>query len=151
MIKETAAIVRVEPDCLWVEGIQHSACGPCSARAGCGQRLLNGAIVRQPLIRVLRNADDGVQYCIGEDVEVCVPEEVVVKGSLLVYFCPLLGLLLAAGLADSVYSQDWMTICAAAIGLVIGGGFVRVISAFLRDKSHFQPVVAETNPRKFVR
>ena len=41
MILETGRIVAIEPEGVWVETIQKSACGSCKAEKGCGQSLIN--------------------------------------------------------------------------------------------------------------
>ena len=38
MLEETGTVVKIEPDALWVETVQTTTCGSCSARRGCGQR-----------------------------------------------------------------------------------------------------------------
>ncbi|RLA45209.1 MAG: transcriptional regulator [Gammaproteobacteria bacterium] len=150
MIKETATVVRVEDNCLWVEGVQRSTCGSCTARAGCGQRLLAGVVGSPPLIRVLLSGHTGGRDCtdyhIGEEIEIGIPEDVVVKGSLLIYFLPLLSLLLAAGLAESIYGKDFVTVCAGVVGLVFGGLLVRAISVLSRNSARLQPTVMAITP-----
>ena len=150
MIKETVTVVRVEDNCLWVEGVQRSTCGSCTAKVGCGQRLLAGVVGSPPLIRVLLSEHAGDRDCtdyhIGEEIEIGIPEDVVVKGSLLIYFFPLLSLLLAAGLAENIFGKDLLTACAGIAGLIIGGLLVRVFSVLSHNPARIQPTVIAINP-----
>ena len=41
MSQEVVQVVGTGDDGIWVEGVQQSACGACSARAGCGQHTLS--------------------------------------------------------------------------------------------------------------
>ena len=141
MIKETTTIVDVKPDCLWVEGVQGSTCGSCVARAGCGHRLLARGQAPAPRVRVLLGTNDDAAYTIGEDVAIGIPEDVVVKGSLFIYLCPLLGLLLSAGLVEYWFARELLTTCAGIMGLVFGGLLVRLVSSLLNDRRSLQPVV----------
>ncbi len=143
MIKETTTIVDIERRYLWVEGVQRSTCGSCSARAGCGQRLLAGIQARTSRIRVLLSAADKRHYRVGEDVEIGIPDDVVVKGSLFIYLVPLLGLIVSAGLVDYWFHREILTIGAAVAGLLGGGLVVRMVSLVLSKDSRLQPSVLE--------
>lgn len=147
MIKETTTIVDIEPDCLWVEGVQRLTCGSCTARAGCGQRLLAGIQSRTSRIRVLLSATDTTHYRIGERIDIGIPDNVVVKGSLFIYLLPLLGLILSACLVDYWFHREVFTIGAAVVGLLGGGLVVRAISVLFINESRFQPRVLERGLR----
>lgn len=144
MIKETAVVMRIESDSLWVAGVQGSTCGACSARAGCGQRLLAAITARAPMVRVLLDGRDSAHYQVGDEVEIAIPEDVVVKGSLFIYFCPLLGLLLAAGLAESLFNREALTVAAGFVGFMGGGLLVRAVSVMAGNKRHLQPSIVTT-------
>ncbi|MBV1931818.1 MAG: SoxR reducing system RseC family protein [Porticoccaceae bacterium] len=143
MIKETTTIVDVEPHYLWVEGVQRSTCGSCTARAGCGQRLLACVQARTSRVRVLLSATDTTHYRVGEDIEIGIPDDVVVKGSLLIYLLPLLGLMSSAGLVDYWFHREVFTVGAAVVGLLGGGLVVRAVSLLLSKDSRLQPRVLE--------
>ena len=151
MVKEKTTIVAIEPGYLWVEGVQHSTCGSCTARAGCGQRLLAGIKARTSRVRVLLRAGDKTDYRIGEELQISIPDNVVVKGSLFIYFSPLIGMLLLAGMADYWFGQELITIGAGLTGFAVGGLLVRIISDHLRDDTRLQPtVIARTDVKEIV-
>lgn len=129
MIKETAKVVGVDIQGgnLWVEGIQRSTCGSCVARAGCGHRLLGQR--KTPTIKAAIAPEDRFNYQVGYSVEVGIPEDLIVKSSLLLYLLPLGCLLLAALLADYWLGKEWLTICAGVAGLLSGAVLVRSLSA----------------------
>lgn len=139
MIEEVARVVRVEKDCLWVEGTQESTCGACHARAGCGQQLLAKLTSRRPLLRVLPDNRPPAEYRVGETLTIVIPERVVVNGSLLIYFGPLLSLLLVAGLAETLFAQDIITLIAGLIGLLLGGLLVKIGAARTFNSKNVQP------------
>lgn len=112
---------------LLLEGIQRSACGACSARAGCGHRLLGR--FKTPTIKAALAADDAFNYAPGQYVEVGIQEDLIVRASLLLYLLPLLGLLLGAGLVDYWRGAEWVTISAGVIGFFTGAGLVKRMSA----------------------
>ena len=143
MVKETTTIVAIEPGYLWVEGVQRSTCGSCTARAGCGHRLLAGIKAQTSRVRVLLSVGDKADYKIGEELQISIPDDVVVKSSLFIYLSPLLGLLLAAGIADYLFGQELITISAGIIGFAVGGVLVRVISDHLGNEPRLQPTVVE--------
>jgi|SRR5690554_108586 len=147
MLLETGNIVAVEPDGLWVETIQSSTCGSCAARKGCGQSLLAKLAGHTSYLWVSlagRNPDD---YQIGDEIQLGVPEEVIVNGSLLVYFLPLLSLLAATVLAHYSVGREGVTTLAAIAGLIGGGLVVRWHAYATRHDSRLQPVLVDDQQR----
>ena len=141
MIKEITTVIRVGADCLWVEAVQQSACGSCKARSGCGQAVLAGLSGRTAQIRALLEDSDETRYQVGQEVEIGIPDDVVVKGSLFIYFLPLLGLLLGAGIVDSWLENELLTVVAAGAGLLLGGLLVRMVSLLMSNEARLQPTV----------
>ncbi|MCV6605762.1 MAG: SoxR reducing system RseC family protein [Porticoccaceae bacterium] len=145
MIREIVTISAVEKDCIWVEASPKSACGSCAARSGCGQRLLGKLMARPNLVRVPlddHSADNHFQ--VGEQVQVGVREEALVNGAFVLYMWPLLGLLLSAGLAQSLDLADG-TVAAVALGGLFGGAVAARRHALQRSK-RYSPVLLSKEP-----
>lgn len=128
MLTETGRIVALEDDGLWVETIRATTCGNCSARKGCGHGLLNEVgsgrsnYVRVPMAEALQPP-----LQLNEEVRFELPEQVVVRGSFVVYLLPLLCLLGGASLGSSLFPEaagDLAAGLGAAVGF--GGGLVLV-------------------------
>jgi len=82
MISESGKVVGVDGDRVWVQTIRNSACQSCSARQGCGQRVLASATGgRANQIRVLNRLNAQV----GDDVTLAIEETALLRASLLVY------------------------------------------------------------------
>ncbi len=96
------------------------------------------------MVRVLLDGRDAANYQVGDEIEISIPEDVVVKGSLFIYFCPLLGLLLAAGLAESLFGREALTVAAGFVGFMGGGLLVRAVSVMAGNKRHLQPSIVTT-------
>ncbi len=142
MLLEMGSVVAVEPDCLWVETIQRSTCGNCTAQKGCGQSLLAKLGARTSYLRVLLPEEyRGVEFRPGDGVEIGIPESVVVNGSLVAYGLPLLVFILAAAAADQIFANELYVILLAFMGLALGGLWVRKVAFWSRDKEQFQPVL----------
>ncbi len=149
-VTETGTVLEVEKDCLWVETIQRSTCDACSAEKGCGQRLIvkwssaDEANRRaHGVLRVLLDGRPGGDYAVGDEVRIGVPDQVVVKGSLLVYLTPLLGLIAGALLGSSNDGSEGTVILAALCGFVVGAVFVRLHSYYRRHDTRVQPVLID--------
>ena len=116
MIEERGHVLSVEDGAVWVETVRRSTCGSCSARAGCGQAMLQklGSGARQGFVRVLSDSS----HRVGDVVVIGVPENAVVRSSLLVYAVPLLGLF-AFGLFTPWGVRDrWVPLVCVASPLV---------------------------------
>lgn len=131
MIEEEAQVIDVDGDKLILQAQTQSACGSCSANKGCGTSLLAKVIGRK-FTRF--RAQNNVNAVVGDTVIVGIPEDALLKGSLVMYAVPVIGMLLFALLADfalavSVESRDLMIAVSAIMGLAFGS---------LISKSYFQ-------------
>lgn len=145
MLLESGRVVAVDTDVVWVETLRRSTCGSCAVRAGCGQRLLN---LRQGGGRGLVRALSGdtlqaVDCRVDDRVEIALPEEVVLRGSIVVYMLPLVSMLLAvsAVTASADGAGDGLSIAAALVGLAVGFGLVRWHARVHLDDPRMQPVL----------
>lgn len=143
MIHEKGRIVAIEPEGLWVETIQRSTCQSCSAEKGCGQSMMAKLSGHTSYIWVLLQGRDAACYQLGEEIEIGVPEAVVVNGSLFAYLVPLLAMLSACGLAHSQFAREGITIISAFAGLFLGALLVRWRSNRTRFDSRLQPVLMD--------
>lgn len=127
MIEENAKVVALEGEqYAWVETTRKSACGSCSVSSTCGTSLLANIFgQKKGRVKVLNSCHAKP----GDNVIIAMDENDMLKGSLALYFVPLLSLiglslvasLLAKGLQLSNGLSDLLAIIAAAVGLY--GGF----------------------------
>ncbi|ACE84498.1 SoxR reducing system RseC family protein [Cellvibrio japonicus] len=150
MILETGKIVSIEPEGVWVETIQRSVCGTCKAEKGCGQSLMAKWGANPSYLWVLLEGRDPAHYRIGDDIQIGIPEDVVVKASLLAYVMPLLLIVLGAVGGQVLFASDLASGLGALGGLVLGGLFLRWHAVRSRYDSRLQPVlVDERKPLHF--
>jgi sigma-E factor negative regulatory protein RseC len=142
MIRETGRVIALKDDKAWVQTIRASACESCSARSGCGQRVLaraSGGRANQILVTNHLNAR------VGDQVTVAIAESALISASLLVYALPLALLILGA-----VTGQQWLpqqdagAIAGAIAGLAAGFGLVRIIQ--LRSAGGYEPALVDILP-----
>lgn len=139
MIEETGRVVAVEQGAVWVETIRKSACDSCSSQKGCGHSVLAKLGSGKNHVRVLNN----FSLSEGDEVVIGIPEDVVVKGSLMAYFLPLLTLLFASVVGQLMWDTEAYTIGCGVAGL--GVGFLLVRWHFLRNENNrrYQPSVVK--------
>jgi sigma-E factor negative regulatory protein RseC len=147
MILETAIVTSVEPDALWVEAVQKSACETCSAQKGCGTAVLSKLSGRTNRIRVIRNQSKEQLFEVGQQVTIAIPEDVVVLGSLGAYMVPLVASLVGLWLMGS---SDLMSVIGACLGLGFGGWVVNLYNRMLRNDPRINPVLFDANYRHSV-
>ena len=118
MLTESGRVVDVGPSGVWVETIRQSACSGCRSQSGCGQKLLAEVGQGQrfeikaanPLRLVLQP---------GDKVELGIEEASFLQASVMVYLLPLLGLIVAAVLADTLGATEPLVISAGVSGLLL--------------------------------
>lgn len=149
VLTETGRVVAVEADSLWVETIRKSTCGTCSARSGCGHGLMNRlGDGRSSYIRVLPGNEDISQCKVNDEVRIGIPEQLMLRGSFLVYILPLIGLLAGAAGGASLYTgnPDLGTAIGALAGFLTCLAYIRLHSLRHRDDSSLQPTLLEVLP-----
>ncbi|MFC1578822.1 SoxR reducing system RseC family protein [Pseudomonadota bacterium] len=151
MLVETGRVVAVEADALWVETIRRSTCGTCAARQGCGHGLLNRiGDGRSGYVRVLRGPSAERSPCeVNDQVRISIPEQVILRGSVVVYMLPLLCMLAGAALAVRLFpaGSEILAAAGAAVGLGLGFGLVRWHAWRHRHDRELQPTVLEVLPQ----
>ena len=138
------SVVLFEEDGLWVETIRQSTCGSCVARKGCGHSLINRVTDgRRSYIRVLPGEHDLEDCAVNDQVRISIPEEVILRGSAVVYLVPLLGMLLGAfGAVSLVHgNQDLLAAGGALAGFIIGIVGVRWHAWRHRGDASLQPTL----------
>ena len=147
MIKEAGRVVAIEDGAVWVETIRRSTCQSCSARKGCGHGILaNAGSGRRHHARVLPGTFSLGDIHLDDQVEVSVPERVLVQAALVVYLVPLVTLLLGALLASEwlpefALNGDLSAVVGAALGFGLGVLLVRLHSLMHHNDSEAQPII----------
>lgn len=150
MLEESGRVVAVQGDAVWVQTIRRSTCGACAARQGCGHGLISRhSALGQGLVRALSGTQLHAADCrVGDEVVLVLPEEVILRGSMLVYLVPLLSMLAGALLIDAMFStpvapaSDLLTLAGAAGGFGLGVALVRWHAWRHRADPSLQPVLA---------
>ncbi|HKK54931.1 SoxR reducing system RseC family protein [Marinobacter sp.] len=142
MIRESGRVIALKDDKAWVQTIRTSACESCSARSGCGQRVLARASSgRANQILVINHLNARV----GDQVTVAIAESALISASLLVYGLPLVLMILGA-----VTGQHWLphqdagAIAGAVAGLVAGFGLAGIVQS--RSTGGYQPALVDILP-----
>ena len=143
MIIETGRVLSVAPNGLWVETLQRSACGSCQAQKGCGHSALAKLGESASSVWVLLDGKPSSHFKIGDQVQIGIPDNLLVTGALVVYMVPLLALIMATFIAQYFALRDALVALSALIGLLLGGSLVRYYSYIKRFDPRLQPVLVD--------
>lgn len=142
MITETGRVVAIEANSLWVETIRKSTCNSCSAQKGCGHGLINKySAGRAHHVRALLDGQSAADYHVDDEVEIAIPEQVLIRGAFLVYLLPLVTMLAVAVLADHWWHSDAAAVIGAVVGFIAGIAVTRLHGARNANEVSQQPVV----------
>jgi sigma-E factor negative regulatory protein RseC len=117
MVEESARVLKVEGDVVWVQAIAKSACGSCQAQKGCGHSLLAKAGQKQIDLPVDRN---GIHVQENDQVIIGVPEQAILRSSLLMYGTPLIAMIIVAMVASLFGIEEKLSVLLAFTALVLG-------------------------------
>lgn len=121
MVEEQVVITAIEERGAWVEGIQQSACGSCSAKAGCGQHAMS-QLGRKVSLWMAFDEDDSLgkhQLFVGQQIVVGLPEGAILRSTLSLYGIPLIALLVGAILGSALWGELG-SILLAGISMLLG-------------------------------
>lgn len=118
MITETGRVVAEKGNRVWVRTIRASACQSCTARSGCGQRVLAAATGGRANQVLVANT---VGARVGDDVTIGIDEQALLGASLMVYALPLVLMVLASIAGHQLSAgSDPAAMAGAVIGLATG-------------------------------
>jgi len=132
MIEETATVIKIINQKILLETQRQSACQSCSVKSGCGTATL-AKVVGNRSSQFMVDNSLGVQ--VGDSVVVGVDENALVQSSLLLYFFPLIFIIVVGVLAEFLFTSELVTIFFVAIGFVFAMSFVRFFSKNYLKKS----------------
>ncbi len=153
MIEETAIIVSLEGNYAWLEKQRQSSCGSCAMNKGCGTAVL-GKVFENRFVKV--RAINQANAQVGDTVIVGLEEGAMVKAAFILYLLPLLTMLLAALVIDSMTQNLESGIAGLWVGMsaitAFGLTFVMIRKYFLsrRGDSHYEPVVLRQADNRFL-
>lgn len=143
MVEQEAKVITVEGDQLVLEAETTSSCQACEVKSGCGTSVLSKWVGRKFTHFQAKNTVDAH---VGDQVVVGLSEAALVRGSVSIYLLPLLGMIIAAVIADVLLSQDaiardlFITLSAFA-GFGAALGLCRAYLAKERLRQELTPVV----------
>ena len=144
MIEESAKVVSVDEQLVWVEASRHSACGQCAAKRSCSQKTL-AEWAAGKMARVSVSNPHQLRVAEGDQVVVGIHEGSFVNASLLVYLLPLLALFFGGGVAQMLGLAEPLVIAASLTTAALGFLAVRFISDRLATQDSYQPVLISVN------
>lgn len=140
MIEEQVVVTSTTPDGAWVEGVQQSACGSCSAKAGCGQHTMSQLGKKVTLWLPFDSASErGLtegHLKVGQQVVVGLPEGAILRSTLVLYGMPLLALVFGAILGQGLWGELG-SIVSSILFMVLGFKLAGRLSE--RNKRQWQP------------
>ena len=106
MISEIATVVKVHNQQITLQTVRSSACQSCKAKSACGQGILSsvGDEHKQEQKNYL-TIHSPLPVQVNEQVELLIPEDVLVKSALLVYLMPLLAMFVSS-LVASLFTEQ---------------------------------------------
>jgi sigma-E factor negative regulatory protein RseC len=157
MIEETVQLAEIESDsAVWVRTQRQSTCGQCAMKSGCGTKVLSDYIGDKLLdVRALLSSNVDVnQLQVGDALVIGLPEQQMLKGTIVSYGLPLLALFLVAIPLSLAGAPDATVALASIAGLLVGLLGVKKFASKIQNLSEWQPVVLRkvelSQPLRFV-
>lgn len=144
MITEYAEVIEIEPERVKVSIRSSSGCGSCSAKAGCGNGILDRWLNPTRLMWIDTEKQISESVSNGDQVQIGVEEGAFVRNALYLYLIPILVFLLGAGLGYQLQGE-FMSIAGGIAGLVLGSSVVRYLVKRSPYAADFAPRILDTS------
>lgn len=150
MVEQEGEVLAIQGQFAVIAPRAGSACGTCAPAQGCGVANLARLFgARQPGVRALNTLGARV----GDRVMVSLPDDALLKSSLVVYGLPLVAMLVFAMITDvvvrwaSVEDSDPWLILAAGLGFFGSVILVRFCGRRMALSGRFQPTISRITGR----
>ncbi len=142
MITEYAEVIDIEPQRVKVSIRSSSGCGSCSAKAGCGNGILDKWLNPTRLMWIETEKRISESVSPGDQVQIGVEEGAFVRNALSLYLIPILVFLLGAGLGYQLQGE-LISIVGGVAGLLVGSSLVRYLVKRSPYAADFAPRILE--------
>ncbi|MFA5371170.1 MAG: SoxR reducing system RseC family protein [Sideroxydans sp.] len=138
-----AIVLELHGDQAEISPVGNFGCSHCNSGNGCG----SGKLAQMFCSNKLRKftAKNSVQAQVGDEVNVALPQGMLLHSSLLMYMLPLIlllgGALLGASLGSTDAARDGYAVLGALVGLLTGFAVSRVFALGARQQAVVQSVV----------
>ncbi len=138
-----AVVLELRGDQAAIAPVGNFGCSHCNSGNGCG----SGKLARMFCSNKPRKfiANNSAQARVGDEVNVVLPEGMLLHSSLLMYMLPLMlllgGALLGASLGGTDAARDGYAVLGALLGLLAGFAASRAIAAGVKQQAVVQSVV----------
>lgn len=122
MLEMRAIIIQVDGDEASVQPLSTGGCGHCNSEGGCGSGSLS-KLFCSPKPRHFRVSNEA-HAKVGDEVQVSIPDGVLLRGAMKMYVFPLIlllaGSIAGVGMAGESAGHDVYAATGAVIGLLLG-------------------------------
>ncbi len=141
MIEESAKVLSVAGDTVWVETQRHRSCDGCAARLGCGSAALSKVLgTRRTRLPVISQ----VEVQPGDRVVLGLQEQALIRGSIAVYLTPLMSMIAGAMVAEAIFgadSGDAPALAGGLIGIILGMMWLNMFGRKVQADARYQAVL----------
>lgn len=143
MMEETATVIAINNHQVTVESQVKSSCSSCHQVDSCGSGQVAKAIPHRKLIAELSN---DLNLNLGEKVVLGIPEGKLLTSAWQVYFLPLLGLFIFAGVGQLIsqyyqLSHEFLTILLSFLGGFVGFKLASYFQCKLTHQANLLPTI----------
>jgi len=142
MIEEQAQVIEIRGRQLILQAQTQSTCGSCAVNKSCGTSVLSKVVGRK---FTQFQAENNIAAEVGDTVIVGIAEDALLKGSLVIYIIPIIGMLAFALVADYLLAdiavRDLFVAASGVAGLIFGSLLARQYFLQKNNAHQFAPVV----------
>lgn len=148
MIREKAIVVGVQGRRIEIEVQRQTSCGGCALSKGCGVGALGRLLGRRSKPIVINSE---LKLRPGDHILLGIPDQGLLKASILIYGLPMLMLLIAAIVAQLVTNGSEVAISVLAVSGFLGGILLSSILIEKHYAAQLNPIILQINNEPFER
>lgn len=141
MLTELGVVTKQDANTVWVQTESKTSCNSCQVNSSCGTGIISKAFSERSFITPMLNT---LNAEVGDQVEVGIHENLVVKASFWVYLLPLLMMIIFAFVSNSLFDQskELVQIMSAVLGFIVGFWIARLrVESMGSGKKELHPIL----------
>ncbi len=140
MIEEIVTVTASGPEGVRVAAERNSACAQCASRSNCSQGVLS-EWRKEKLVEIDVLNPERLAVAVGSQVVIGLEEGSLMRASFLLYCIPLLGLIMAAVITNSLGASEPVQVLVSIAAMLAGFWGVKRYTRRQGVKADYQPVL----------
>lgn len=146
LLIEEGLVTQVDNQFAWVNTKSKLSCSSCKVESTCGNGILEKYLAGKIFVSKIPNK---LNAKVGDEVKIGIKNSSITKASLMIYWLPLLGLILGSYLGQLLFQKEVLIILIGFTGFFISFLIIRLLNKKLESNVNYLPEMLSKKSNNF--